>query len=267
MRAVDTNVVVRLIARDDAKQTASADRFIEGGAWVSTLALAETIWVLESVYQLSPMELATAIGMLLNHRDLAIQDADMVTEALNLFREKPALGFSDCLMLELARKSGHLPLGTFDRNLAKIEGAAAVRATIVENFLQVQPFVGRFVDPDTFQRVFDWQKRFLASHADLLARRVDRDGTLGHPEPAIVARHQLAIAPREPVLAQRQAGPDDRPQHPVEQQELARHQRLADAVPPPRQEPVEVVPGNELRVEDLRRHSGILARPRGRRRG
>jgi len=40
-----------------------------------------------------------------------------------LFRAKPSLGFSDCLMIELARRAGHLPLGTFDRSLGKIEGA------------------------------------------------------------------------------------------------------------------------------------------------
>jgi predicted nucleic-acid-binding protein len=62
------------------------------------------------------------IEMLLNHKHLVIEDAEAVTEALALFRERPALGFSDCLMLQLARKSGNLPLGTFDRNLAKVAG-------------------------------------------------------------------------------------------------------------------------------------------------
>jgi predicted nucleic acid-binding protein len=47
----------------------------------------------------------------------------VVASALEAFRKRPALGFSDCLMLEVARKAGHLPLGTFDRNLGKLEGA------------------------------------------------------------------------------------------------------------------------------------------------
>jgi predicted nucleic acid-binding protein len=68
------------------------------------------------------MELAQAIEMLLNHRDLVLQDSEALTRALVLFRSRPALGFSDCIMLELARKAGHLPLGTFDRNLAKVDG-------------------------------------------------------------------------------------------------------------------------------------------------
>jgi predicted nucleic-acid-binding protein len=122
MRAVDTNVLVRLITRDDVRQVAAAESFIEKGAWVSVLSLAEATWVLATVYELSSTDLASAIGMLLNHRDLTLQDPENVAAALDLFRAKPALGFSDCLMLESARKAGHLPLGTFDRNLAKVEG-------------------------------------------------------------------------------------------------------------------------------------------------
>ena len=122
MRAVDTNVLVRLITRDDSRQVASADSFIEKGAWVSVLTLAEATWVLATVYELSPEDLSKAIEMLLNHRDLVMQDPETVAAALDLFRAKPSLGFSDCLMLHLARKAGHLPLGTFDRNLAKVEG-------------------------------------------------------------------------------------------------------------------------------------------------
>ena len=123
MRAVDTNVLVRLITRDDVRQAASADAFVENGAWVSVLALAEATWVLAAVYKLSAIELATAVDMLLNHKDLILQDSDAVSSALELFRMRPTLGFSDCLMLSLARKVGHLPLGTFDRSLGKIQGA------------------------------------------------------------------------------------------------------------------------------------------------
>jgi predicted nucleic-acid-binding protein len=122
MRAVDTNVLVRLMTRDDPRQTASAEAFVQKGAWVSVLALTEAVWVLGAVYERSATDLATAIEMLLHHSNLVLQDADVVAAALDLFRARPALGFSDCLMLELARKAGHLPLGTFDRVLAKIEG-------------------------------------------------------------------------------------------------------------------------------------------------
>jgi len=123
MHAVDTNLLVRLIVRDEPAQVAAAEAFVAGGAWVSHLVLAETIWVLDAVHERSAAQLAAAIEMLLNHEQLSIQDAEVVAQALARFRSRPALGFSDCLVLEIARKAGHLPLGTFDRGLAKLEGA------------------------------------------------------------------------------------------------------------------------------------------------
>jgi predicted nucleic-acid-binding protein len=89
MRAVDTNVLVRLVTRDDAKQVAAAEAFIAPGAWVSHLVLAEAMWVLTSVYDLGPSAIATAVEMLLNHRDLSLQDADVVTAALAHCRKRP----------------------------------------------------------------------------------------------------------------------------------------------------------------------------------
>ena len=127
MRAVDTNLVVRLIVRDDLEQVRAAEKFTASGAWVSHLVLTETIWVLDAVYERTAEQIATAVEMLLNHEHLAVQDPDVVSGALEQFRQRPALGFSDCLVLESARKAGHLPLGTFDRDLAKVDGAIRVQ--------------------------------------------------------------------------------------------------------------------------------------------
>lgn len=127
MRAVDTNVLVRLLARDDAAQVAAAEAFVAKGAWVSHLVLAETVWVLGTVYGLGNPEIATTVEMLLSHEHLAIQDAEVVDSALERFREKPAVSFTDCMVLEIARKAGHTPLGTFDRGLAKMAGVPALR--------------------------------------------------------------------------------------------------------------------------------------------
>ena len=123
MRAIDTDVLVQFITRCDRSQAASADLFVEQGAWVSVLALAEATWILATKYKLRAADIATAVEMLLNHKDLTLQDSDAVAAALDLFRSRPALGFSDCLILHLARKAGHMPLCTFDRKLAKVEGA------------------------------------------------------------------------------------------------------------------------------------------------
>lgn len=127
MRAVDTNVLVRLITRDDEEQTQSAEEFIAKGAWVSHLVLAETSWVLDSVYDRSREGIASAVDMLLNHRHLTVQDQEVVEAAVEKFRRHKRVSFSDVLVVEIARKSGHTPLGTFDRDLAKVEGTEHLR--------------------------------------------------------------------------------------------------------------------------------------------
>lgn len=123
MRAIDTNVLVRMITRDDPRQAAKADAFVATGAWVSLLALAEATWVLASVYEMSLPEVATSVRMLLAHEQLTIQDPDVVETALAGIEGKLAVSFSDALLLELARKAGHLPVGTFNHSFAKRDGA------------------------------------------------------------------------------------------------------------------------------------------------
>ena len=129
MRAVDTNVLIRLVTRDDAKQVAAAEAFVARGAWVPHLVLAEATWVLASVYDRGPDDVATAVEMLLNHEHLTLQDSDAVTAAVASLRKRPSLGFSDCLVVEVARKAGHLPLGTFDRDLSKLAGVERLGST------------------------------------------------------------------------------------------------------------------------------------------
>jgi predicted nucleic-acid-binding protein len=123
MRAVDTNVLVRLVTRDDERQLAVASAFMQTAVWVSHVVLAETVWVLETSYRFDSTRIASSIDILLKHETVTLQDADVVAAALDQYRSKTRVGFTDCLVLEIARKAGHLPLGTFDRDLSKLDGA------------------------------------------------------------------------------------------------------------------------------------------------
>jgi predicted nucleic acid-binding protein len=123
MRAVDTNVLLRVIVRDHPEQAAKADAYVASGAWISLVVLTEAVWVMGSVYGLDAAALARAIEMILDHEHLTVEDPETVASALAHFRKHPSLGFSDGLVLEVARKAGHLPLATFDRRLARLDGA------------------------------------------------------------------------------------------------------------------------------------------------
>lgn len=123
MHAADTNMLVRHFSREDERQAVTADEFVQKGVWISHLVLAETLWVLEKSYRFDSSEIAEIVDLLLNHETMTLQDPDVVATSLELYRGNARIGFSDCLVLEIARKAGHLPLGTFDRNLSKLDGA------------------------------------------------------------------------------------------------------------------------------------------------
>jgi predicted nucleic-acid-binding protein len=114
------------MTRDDPAQVAAAENFVREGAWISHLVLIEAVWVLDSVYEIDRERLAAGIQVLLNHDKLSVQDPDVVSAALMTYRRQRRIDFSDCMILHVAAKAGHLPLGTFDRALAKLEGASRV---------------------------------------------------------------------------------------------------------------------------------------------
>src|SRR4051794_22938761 len=117
MRAVDTNVLVRLIARDDPKQAAAATTFVGPGVWVSHLVLMEAIWVLSAVYDRDRNEINATVEALLSNEAITVQDPDVIAAALKLFTEHTGVSFSDCLIVSVAQKHGQTPLGTFDAKL------------------------------------------------------------------------------------------------------------------------------------------------------
>ncbi len=122
MRAVDTNVLLRLIVRDDADQVARAEAFLAQGAWVSLPVLVEAVWVLKSVYGLGRQRIGIVLDMLVEHDRLTLQDEDVVRRACALFARERSAGFSDCLIVEVARKAGHVPVGTFDKRMTRLDG-------------------------------------------------------------------------------------------------------------------------------------------------
>ena len=123
MPAVDTNVLVRLLTADDPAQTARAEAFLAcGPVWVSTVVLVEAVWVLSAVYGWNKAQLLAMLAALADSRDFVVQEPFAVAEAIASFSQHTA-DFADCLALELARASDHLPFATFDARAARLPGA------------------------------------------------------------------------------------------------------------------------------------------------
>jgi predicted nucleic-acid-binding protein len=131
MRALDTNVLVRYLAQDDAKQSAAATRFIEQDlspserGFVSLVALLETVWVMESRYGASAALVADILGDLLDTASLEVQDAAAVRAALQRYRAGH-VDLHDCLIVSLAEQR-KARVVTFDAKAARRLGMELLR--------------------------------------------------------------------------------------------------------------------------------------------
>ena len=116
MLAVDTNVVVRLLVNDDARQGAVARRLFESDEiWIGVTVLLEAAWVLESVYELRADETVKALRGLLGLANVRVEDPGAVSAAL----DAAGRGLELADALHLLRAPVDAEFATFDRGLAK----------------------------------------------------------------------------------------------------------------------------------------------------
>lgn len=128
MIGLDTNVLVRYLAQDDAAQAARATALIESfdeddPGFVSLVVLAELHWVLTRAYLIGPAEVITIIRKLLDARELAIQEPDLVRRALG---QAGHADFADAVISELGRAAGCSTTATFDKRAARLDRMSLV---------------------------------------------------------------------------------------------------------------------------------------------
>jgi predicted nucleic-acid-binding protein len=116
MIAVDTNVLVRFLVRDDAGQAARAAELIQSSEiWISKTVLLDTEWVLRSLYDFSPQRVAGALRALAGLETIFLEDAGAVAKALNWFEQ--GLDYADAL--HLASAGNAKQFATFNRKFAR----------------------------------------------------------------------------------------------------------------------------------------------------
>jgi len=126
MIGLDTNVLVRYVAQDDPVQSAKASKLIESltaasPGFVSLVSVVELVWVLQTCYQSAKGEVITVLETLLRTRELTIEHADLIWQALRRFTATKA-DFADCLIERCAHAAGCEYTATFDVNAAKATG-------------------------------------------------------------------------------------------------------------------------------------------------
>ncbi|HTA89183.1 MAG TPA: PIN domain-containing protein [Polyangiaceae bacterium] len=130
MEAFDTNVIVRLLVRDDDERYRRAElifrRATAGpGVWLASVVLVEVVWVLCVAYKFDRAASAASLRRLIDTDGVRVEDGATTRLALAAF-EAGAEDFADHFILESARRDGALPLHTFDERLSRIDGAKLV---------------------------------------------------------------------------------------------------------------------------------------------
>ena len=118
MISLDTNVMVRIVTRDDPDQAEKAKKLIEQAdrLWLPKTVLLETEWVPRYCYGLSREVILLAFWKLLGYRPLTVEDRGAAKQALDWYAA--GLDFADALHLASSREAGRF--ATFDRKLAKV---------------------------------------------------------------------------------------------------------------------------------------------------
>ena len=132
MIGIDTNVLLRFLLNDDAKQSARAAAFMRDEisatepGYVSLVVLLESLWVLESLYEFTPTQQLNVLEDVLSVDALVIAERSVVIQAVIAARKYPA-GLQDRLVALLGAQAGCAMTVTFDKRAAKHGGMTLLR--------------------------------------------------------------------------------------------------------------------------------------------
>jgi predicted nucleic-acid-binding protein len=131
MIGLDTNVLVRYIMQDDAKQAAKANKLVDSlspdePGFVPLVAVIELVWVLSSCFELTREQITQALDGLLRAKQLVVDQADQVVRALRTYSSSSA-DFADCLIERTASSAGCMKTMTFDVAASKHAGMTLIQ--------------------------------------------------------------------------------------------------------------------------------------------
>ena len=127
MTALDTNVLIRYLVGDVPEQAEAARELVEAltpddPGFICREVVLEVAWVLERSYRFTRHRIAEALMDLTASDSLVVENSDDVAAAAHRFRQV-GVGFSDLMILRAAERANSTPLQTFDRRLARMQGA------------------------------------------------------------------------------------------------------------------------------------------------
>lgn len=116
MKIIDTNMILRLLMRDDEKTADIVEELIENSTvLVMPEVVAEVVYVMTKVYKIDRGTTVSAISAFLDSDNVEIEKAGAVRKGLEYYG-KTSLDFVDCLLCAYNTVSGY-EICTFDKKL------------------------------------------------------------------------------------------------------------------------------------------------------
>lgn len=124
MIGLDTNILVRYLTQDDAKQAQLVNVFMQKHSkteimFINNVVICELIWVLERGYKYEKAQIIDIIKVILSIETFSFEQSDVLWMTLDVF-EKSNIDFSDALVGELNKLHACVTTYTFDIKASKI---------------------------------------------------------------------------------------------------------------------------------------------------
>lgn len=132
MIGLDTNVLVRYFAQDDAAQSKKATALMESlsadrPGYVAQVALVEVVWILERCYGVEREQMKDIIDSMISTKELVVEGADIVRKALRVFAASTKADFADCLIERSGYEAECEYIATFDVSASKAAGMQLIK--------------------------------------------------------------------------------------------------------------------------------------------
>lgn len=118
---LDTNVLIRYLTGDPPEMAARASSYLLSGRdlVLSDLVVAETVYVLESFYQLTRRQGASLVAALVSSSRFQVQDRELLIRSLEIYVDH-RIDFTEAYLVATAEKIGTPEIASFDRAIDRV---------------------------------------------------------------------------------------------------------------------------------------------------
>ena len=126
MKFIDTNIFIRFLVNDIPQKADACEKIFKNAIarketlFTTEMVIAEIIWVLESYYELSQLEVQEKVEKILNTPNLICPNKDLILNALTIYVEKN-IDYIDAYNALILKNKGITELYSYDKHYDRMD--------------------------------------------------------------------------------------------------------------------------------------------------